>query len=265
MSPKTCTHCQIVQCISIDSAHLYAAFQPADAPYQGAKSDFNPVHSPKKLRSGIVCTRDSTTHVATGWLGDDHNCRTCGNACDSATGEECVSGGCVVNAKKLSACTLGTAINCASCGDSCASGEECTGGACLCGGAVCLGSCESGVCLDTCSLGTDYDCSACGDSCKISAGSHCDPSTKTCTAPTCTVGTNEHCGACGQSCMTSSTGQTCYNDGSYYVCGCTDAQGNSIGRAFKNFFSRFNSNYEFRQHMGQCQLWTMWQRMLYWI
>lgn len=95
VSPKTCTHYQIVRCIVLENADLYKDYNPEGWKIgQGVKVAIHAAPAPEKLQSGIVCARDPSTNAATAWLGGDQHCGSCDNTCDAANHEHCVSGVC---------------------------------------------------------------------------------------------------------------------------------------------------------------------------
>jgi hypothetical protein len=106
---------------------------------------------------------------------DARNCGGCGVAC--AASENCYGGVClapapssdlVCTAQGLTNCggvctnTLNDSANCGACGNSCALGGYCEGGACAGG---CQGTICGGVCVDTAFDGNN--CGACGNVCNM--------------------------------------------------------------------------------------------------
>ncbi len=165
---------------------------------------------------------------------DENNCGACGNVCDTAAGEVCFDGQCVLEDTDCGGCPDepeemlccdGMCMdlwnirqdpnNCGSCGNVCTMGVElCVMGTCQAGDGTCGGTCDpnwqiccNGGCMDSNTFEWDQNnCGSCGNVCDASSSCDqghcvCNPGTSDCGSGCVDILEDEaNCGICGRAC-----------------------------------------------------------------
>jgi hypothetical protein len=157
--------------------------------------------SPRIRCAGQCCAAGVTTCQGTG------KNKTCGPV-PCPTGQQPCNGQCVATATDVA--------NCGSCGNACATGLSCVGGACVCpqGQSEC-----GGACTDL--LTDEANCGSCGNACATGAscvdGACVCPTGQSVCGGACTdLLTDEaNCNGCGNAC---GAGQSCVNGACVAIC-----------------------------------------------